>query len=236
MCYAHLRKSTMHANISPPSLIQRLAWAPLRLLVQRAESFEVVGTEHVSSVPGPVIFASNHISEFDPLLLVASLPFSSRHLPLHYVARESSFYAPGWKRIVYGGITFKLMGAHPAYVGRNNYHEALPHHVRALTKGRSVGIFPMGGITPKSESLRPKGGAIFLSHTSGHPIIPVRIEGVEKVRLGDLVSGTRKIRVVFGAPVYAHELFENSEPVFIPGERNDFDSAAVSLMERITQL
>lgn len=235
MCYTQPKKSSMHAHLSLPSLIQRLAWAPLRLLVGRGQSCEVVGIEHIRALTSPVIFASNHISEFDPLLLVASLPFTSRHLPLHYVARESSFYAPGWKRFVYGGIAFRLMGAHPAYVGKNNYYEALPHHLRVLAQGRSVGIFPMGGIQ-KSESLRPKGGALFLSHTTGHPIVPVKIEGLERVTIGELYTGRRRIRVVFGEPVHAQDLLETREPVFDPGRRNDFDAGAISLMERIMQL
>jgi 1-acyl-sn-glycerol-3-phosphate acyltransferase len=200
-----------------PALLQRLAWGPLRVFFY-IRGLRITGSEHVESLNGPCIIASNHISELDPLLLVASLPFWSRHLPLIYVAREKDFYAEGWRRLFYGGLFFRIMGAYPAFSGTENYDGALPYHIEALTRGRSVVIFPMGRIHPlPNQPLIAKGGVVYLAHTMCMPIIRVHLTGLEG-------SGKRRwlkrsITVRFDPPVQPNNLHLTESPSRIDHER-----------------
>ncbi|HEY4508626.1 MAG TPA: hypothetical protein VJJ55_03145, partial [Candidatus Paceibacterota bacterium] len=76
-----------------------------------------------------VIFAANHSSELDPILVPASLPFLSPLMPFFYTSREQSFYKmSGWRQFFYGGFLFKLWGSHPLRSGTGNYEESLTTH------------------------------------------------------------------------------------------------------------
>ncbi len=184
-----------------------------------------------------MIIASNHTSELDPLLIVACLPFFSRHLPLFFTSREKNFYAEnGWKRIIYGGIFFKMMGAYQAYVGLKNYKRALHHHLTFIDKGKSVCIFPSGKRNLRGEAPVAKGGVSFLAREKQLPIVPLLIQDLEQLTFRDLLSGKRKVIVTFGAPLYAKDIFQNTEDAVIDVDRNDYEKAASVLMEKILQL
>ena len=91
-----------------PRTIQRLAWVPLCALFSLFVSFTVKGRENLANIKGPIIVASNHISELDPLLVIAALPFFCRHIPLFYVSREKGFYKVNWRSVIYGGNFFTV--------------------------------------------------------------------------------------------------------------------------------
>src|SRR3989344_82892 len=128
-----IKTSDAHVRRYPvimPSFFQHLSWGPLRTAMRLFCSFEIKGIENVIGLKGGVIIASNHISELDPLLISACLPFFSKHLPLFYVSREKSFYKKSWRSfLLYGGTFFRMMGAYPAYTGLNDYRQALRHHI-----------------------------------------------------------------------------------------------------------
>src|SRR5712692_8791791 len=100
-----------------PSILQRLIWIPIRLLLAVFCSLEIKGIENIKDIKSNVIIASNHSSELDSVIIAASLPFFSRHLPLFFTSREKEFYKDmGWEKIIYGGTFFKMWGTHRAYV------------------------------------------------------------------------------------------------------------------------
>ncbi len=217
-----------------PALIQRVAWFPLRLLFWLFLSYTVRGREHLRALPGPVIIASNHVSELDPLLIVAALPFSSRHLPLFYVSREKKFYAVNWRSAIYGGGFFRMMGAYPAYEGLNDYQRALVHHLHLIRRGKSIGIFPLGGIRPRGTPLTPRGGAIYLAHATQTPLIPVRIEGAEHLTYAGFFLRRHQVRLTFGAPLLAQDLI--SKEVVTAQSSDPCEAGAKKLMQRIETL
>src|SRR3989344_3555052 len=157
-----------------PNVLQRLAWGPLRASMSFFCSLKIRGLENVKNIKGNMIIASNHSSELDPLLIVACLPFFSRHLPLFFTSREKDFYASmGWKRIIYGGTFFRMMGAYRAYVGLKNYELALRHHLKFIGEGKNVCIFPSGKRNLNGEMPKAKGGVSFLVRETQLPVIPV---------------------------------------------------------------
>jgi len=220
-----------------PGILQRLAWVPLRAFLIVFCSLEVRGIENVKSLRGNMIIASNHTSELDPLLIVACLPFFSRHLPLFFASREKEFYVNlGKRRFLYGGTFFRMMGAYQAYVGLRNYEQALRHHLGFARGGKNVCIFPVGKRTIRGQIPEAKGGVSFLARETKLPIMPIHIRGVEKLTLRDCLMGKRKITVVFGKPLSATDIFVNSEFVALNNERNDYAKAANTLMEKIARL
>jgi len=217
-----------------PSLLQRLAWVPLRLLFLLFGRLSIRGLEHVHALSGPAVFASNHVSEIDPLLLVAALPPTSPRLPLIFVSREKGFYSVNWRRVIYGGRFFRMMGAYPAQVGIQNYEKALATHLSMLRGGTSVSIFPMGGIRPRNGvPLKARGGVAYLAHATGCPVVPVRIEGAEEMRCRDFFTRRRHMRVTFGPPLYAQDFVENPH---VTETENGFEDAAVLLMQKVVSL
>lgn len=211
-----------------------MAWAPLRALFSYSIALEVRGLEHIEHVRTPVILAGNHTNELDPLIIVSSIPFFSRHLPLVFVSREKSFYASlGWQRHFYGGIFFKCMGAFQAYVGLHDYEKALVHHREALRAKKNVCIFPLGKRHLDTDLRTARGGVTYLAHTTNLPILPVRITGIEGMTFGYFVRRKRKVRVTFGRPVYYAELAKRESDTV---ERNEYEIAAMHLMEIIVKL
>lgn len=217
-----------------PMLLQRLAWVPLRFGTSLFGTLKIKGVEHAEKIKGNMIIASNHISELDPMLIVACFPFFSRHLPLFYVSRESGFYKKGWRTKIYGGRFFKMMGAWPAYSGLNNYEKALEHHLKIIKK-RSVCIFPMGGIS-LDEGTQAKGGVSYLAQATGLPILPIRIQGLEELTFKDYFGMKRKVKVTFGEPLYAKDIFDEVDNPIVNENRNDYEKAASVVMSKINQL
>jgi len=219
-----------------PSFFQHLAWVPLRVSMRFFCSLEIKGLENMKEVRGNMILASNHINELDPLLIVACLPFFSKHLPLYFVSREKSFYKKGWRTLFYGGTFFRMIGAYPAFVGLRNYKQALTHHLKLIQEGKSVVIFPMGRIYLQSTLTKPKGGVTFLSRETQLPIIPVSIKGIEQSTLTDFIHRKRKLTVTFGKPIYSKDLFQSTDNIVVNERRNDYEEAASILMEKILEL
>lgn len=211
-----------------PSILQRIVWMPIRLLFTVFCSLEIKGMENLKRVQSNVILASNHISELDPIIIASSLPFFSRHLPLFFTSREKEFYKnKGWKKYIYGGIFFKMWGAYPAYPGLNDYSQALRHHLEIMQDGNTVSIFPSGKRVFRGEAIEAKGGASFLTQATRLPIIPVLIQGAEHISMGEFFLRKRKIKIVFGKPLYAKDIFKN------PGS---YEAASAVIMEKILQL
>ena len=219
-----------------PMLFQRLAWVPLRVLTSIFGSLEIRGVENAQKIKGPMVIASNHISELDPFLIVACFSFFSPHIPLFYVSREKGFYKKGWRTKVYGGTFFRMMGAYPAYTGLNDYEQALRHHLEIIKK-RSVCIFPMGGIHLENEHAKAKGGVSYLAKTTSLPILPIRIQGLEKITFKEFFGGERKVIVTFGKPLYAKDIFPMMKKESAEGASySECEKAATMLMEKISQL
>lgn len=216
------------------NIIQRVAWLPLRVIFSFFLRMEFRGIKNVQKLKTNAIFAANHANEFDPLIIVSCLPFFSRRLPLVFVSREKEFYERlGWRGKIYGGLFFKLMAALQVYTGLHDYRKALKHHIDALACGNDVCIFPMGKKHLDEDIHQAKGGVAYLAATSGLPIVPVRITGIEYMKSNDFWARRRKLVVTFGEPVYFRDL---SEEVSTDPDKNSCEQASVSLMQKIVDL
>lgn len=185
-----------------PRLLQTLAWIPTRLILNTCGHFKVKGTENLKGIP-QALFAVNHASEIDPIVLTAALSPIGRFSPMFYVtAPVSNFKSDefGLRRFIYTGFFFKAWGAYPIQRGLHNYADTLKDYVDILDTGGSVCIFPEGGITKDGNLREAHGGVAFLSHTCKVPIVPVAITGTYGLSTASLLMGKNHITLNFGKP------------------------------------
>lgn len=196
---------------------------------------EVHGIEHIRTAENikkkgsGVIFAINHLTDLDVIIVPSSFNFlASPLMPIHYVSMPKRDYAhfPGLRGVFWGGWLFTVLGAYPAYRGLETYNVSLRHHIDLLNAGKSVGIFPVG---QKGEDWKPedaKGGVAYLAEKTGAPIVPVKIEGLEHFTIKRFFSGKHRIVVSFGKPIDTQHIFEQVDSL-----GNKYQKAAKRLME-----
>lgn len=113
-------------------------------------------------VKGPVIYAPNHFSMGDPILLGV---FGPRIV--WFLAKESLFQH-GWQRLLW-----RLLHVTPASDNGNSL-AAVKKAMAFLNSGKAFGIFPEGHrCSNKGELDEIERGCAFIALKSGAPIIPV---------------------------------------------------------------
>jgi len=157
-----------------------------RVFFKTCYDFKVEGLENIPKT-GPLIIASNHLSNADPPAVggFAGLVRDSR-----FMAKKELFEIPvvGWffRRCGYISVDRKrTIGDFGALEGA----------IKALEKGESVVMFPEGTRSKTGKPQKPKNGIGFLVYKTGAPVLPVKVEGTFGW------PWVRKIRVKFGHPM-----------------------------------
>ena len=183
-----------------PWILQTLVWIPTRIILRFFFHIYVDGVEHVKDLHGPVIFAVNHTSFWDPILVTGALPFFSRRFPMMYVAREKAYYHRYGK--FFPMFLFKACGVHPAQGGIRDYATSFITHERLLKKGRSLCMFPEGKVFRATEKIQPlKGGIGYLACVTKSIVVHVVIYGMAEFRVQDFFKQSCSVQVLFGNPI-----------------------------------
>jgi 1-acyl-sn-glycerol-3-phosphate acyltransferase len=165
-------------------------WATLLLFIS---GVRVRGINTKEIEPGQsYIFAANHQSAFDILVLLVRLPIQFR-----WLAKESLFKVPvfGWAMKRTGYIPINRSQAKQAY-------QSLLLAARKVREGTSIVIFPEGTRQNKEPLGAFKKGGFVLAIKSQKPIVPVSIIGSANVLTKDgfwITPG--EIKVVQGRPI-----------------------------------
>ncbi len=128
----------------------------------------VTGAEHIPA-RGPVIFAANHPSQMDPLVLGAAIP------------RRFTFLAAAEL------LTMPVLGPlvrpfRPVSVRRGQFDiRAIKDCLEHLRQSDALLIFPEGKISRDGRLNPPHEGLAFLAHRGGVPVIPVGVKGTYQV-------------------------------------------------------
>ncbi len=230
----------MTTKFSWPSFFQRIIWLPIRLLILVGGSAKINGLDNIKATKGNVIIASNHVSELDPLIIVSCLPFFSDIIPLIYVVKGKGFYASNWtglRKIFYGGFFFNIIGGYEAHSGLNNYQKALANHLKAIKKGFSVCIFPVGRIHNDGDYLEARGGVAYLAAKTGLPIIPMHIKGINRqTSFKDYLKRRPKLTITFGEPIFAQDIFNEPSSSITKSSQRACETAARRVMKKIVKL
>ena len=130
--------------------------------------WEVEGAEATPPM-GPLSVVSNHLSNADPPVLVASLPRQ-----LNFLAKRSLFVNPVVSHFLKG------VGAHPVSRGGAGI-DALRWNLDALMHDRPVVLFPEGTRSLDGRMRRGLPGVAYIAVRSQAPILPVAITGTENI-------------------------------------------------------
>jgi len=155
-------------------------------------------------VPGPQILASNHVSNFDPLLV----GLGARR-EVHFLAKEELFEASrlfAWLIHTYNAWPVRRGGADSLAIKRCSW---------LLGKRQTIVLFPEGTRSKTGEINQFKPGIGMLAITNHVPVVPVHLGCVSRSIISYLVDkdfvkrGYRKkpqrndgIRIAFADPVY----------------------------------
>ena len=158
---------------------------------------------------GAFLLASNHVSYLDPVALAAACPRR-----LEFIAREDLFRV-GWL-----GWFLRVMGV--ACDSKEGTF-AMRQMLRALQSGRSVAIFPEGGLQMSGEPGAVAAGISWLAERAGVPIVPVLVQGTYQVMPPKTLRlRPGKIRVAFGSPIqYSTERFSGTPTDAVAGAVTD---------------
>ncbi len=174
-------------------------WGKLALALNRV-SVTISGVEHLPD--GPVIFMSNHQSNFDILALLSLIPHQ-----IYWIAKKELFEIPVF------GPAMRRGGYIP--LDRGNGRKALQSMDEAaatIQQGKSVVLFPEGTRSPDCDLLPFKRGGFILARKAGVPVIPVTINGSGKINPASqirLFSGS--ISITIHPPVAVPEGLKRNE-------------------------
>ncbi|WHY84462.1 lysophospholipid acyltransferase family protein [Neobacillus novalis] len=146
---------------------------------------EAIGVENFPK-DGGVLLCSNHINNFDPIIVGIMAP-----RPVHYMAKEEIFRIP-----VLGGIVRKC-NAFPVKRGFGD-REALRSGLKVLKDGHVFGLFPEGTRSKTGELGKGLSGAGFFALRTEALVVPCAVIGPYKA--------LHKLRVVYGKPIAMEEM------------------------------
>ncbi len=181
---------------------------PLARLFAR---IHVEGLENLSGVKGPVVFAANHQSHMDTPVIMAALPGSRRGRLAVAMAKEffdPHFHPDGhssgarWRsRLLYVLAAF-FFNAFPLPQREAGARQTLRYIGDLLGDGWSVLIFPEGQRTDTGTIGTFRPGIGMIGARLGVPVVPVRLEGVDRVlHKSWRMARPGRVRVAFGRPL-----------------------------------
>lgn len=175
-------------------IVERL-WSPVLLLLVGAR-ISSIDKHKATQLKEPVIFASNHQSNFDITSIINQTP---RHL--HFIAKEEI------KKIPFLGQYTAAMGM--IFIDRKNKDKALESLQKAgelIRSGRDVVVFPEGTRSKDGKIHQFKRGAFILAQEGKVNIVPVAIKGTRKVNpTGKFKLRPGKITIKYGDLILAKD-------------------------------
>jgi long-chain acyl-CoA synthetase len=180
---------------------------PLRFFV----SLEVRGLEHLTNLEGPVIFAANHQSHFDTPVILDALPGRWRRRLATAMLKEffkAHFYPDEfpWGARLTNSTNYYLASLFfntvPLPQREAGARQTLRYFGELVQDGYSILIFPEGKRTQHGEIVRFQPGVGMIASRLGLPVVPVRLEGLDRILHQTWSFPKRgRARVTFGAAI-----------------------------------
>ena len=165
---------------------------------------------------GPFIVCANHISAMDPVMIAVSL----KHVQMGYLAKESIF------KNKIAAWFFRNLGMIPVTRSGNDVG-ALKTTLRALSDGRTIGIFPQGtrhpGKNPRDTKLR--GGIGMVQAYSGATVLPIYIKSKD-----NRIKFFRPVTVILGKSMTAEEIGKEGKG------KDEYDRISNLVFDRVCTL
>ncbi len=184
---------------SYPARLARVAIlnAVMKPVVDLLATPTIKGADRLADVDGPVIFAANHHSHADTPLMMTAIPEPWRNRLFIGAAADYWFT----NRIT-SPLSALIIGAIPVERQRVS-RTAIDQSLKLLRDGWSMLIFPEGARSSDGWGRQFTGGAAFLSSHADVPVVPVYLEGTDKVLpKGRNFPKPHPTKVVFGSPLH----------------------------------
>jgi long-chain acyl-CoA synthetase len=172
---------------------------------------EVRGLEHLAEITGPVIFAANHQSHLDTPVILLALPPRWRYRVAPAMAKEffkAHFYPAqyGRKAWLTNSLNYYLasafFNAFPLPQREMGTRQTLRYIGDLFAEGFSLLIFPEGKRTNQGEIDRFRPGIGMIASRLDVPVVPVRLDGLDRVLHQTWKFPARgPARVNFGPPI-----------------------------------
>ncbi len=197
----------------PAQTIRRISLATWILPIARIFArIEVDGREHVERLTGPVLFAANHQSHMDTPAILAALPGRYRYRLAPAMAKEffkAHFFPEQFGRRAWftNSLNYYLaslfFNAFPLPQREAGARQTLRYIGELFGQGYSVLIFPEGLRTQAGEIGAFRAGVGMIASRLGVPVVPIRLEGLDKVLHQKAKMATPgQVRVAFGPPLH----------------------------------
>jgi len=171
----------------------------------------VQGREHVDHLATPVLFAANHQSHMDTPAIYQALPSPLRYRVAPAMLKE--YFGPHFgltpaplpQRLASSAAFYFACQCFNAFpLPQRESPRAAFRYMRELNAdGYSILIYPEGLRSDSDRILPFKRGVGMLALHLNLPVVPIRLEGLEKVLHKDARWAKRgPARVAFGPPMY----------------------------------
>jgi long-chain acyl-CoA synthetase len=195
------------------TVVRRLSLATWILPLARVFAWlKISGLEHLEGITGPVVFASNHQSHMDVPVILAALPGRWRAVAAPAMQKEffKAHFFPaqyGWRDRVKSSLLYYLaafyFNAFPLPQREAGARQTLQYIGELTGDGWSIVIFPEGMRSDSGQMKAFRGGIGMIGSRLGVPVVPVRIEGADRVLHPTWrMARPGVVRVAFGAPLH----------------------------------
>jgi long-chain acyl-CoA synthetase len=153
-------------------------------------SLEVRGLEHLEGVEGPVIFAANHQSHLDGPIILRALPPRWRYRVAPAMAKEffrAHFYPAEFstRERLGNSLNYYLasafFNAFPLPQRETGTRQTLRYIGDLIGQRYSILIFPEGRRTDRGEIAPFRPGVGMIASRLSIPVVPVRLDGLDRV-------------------------------------------------------
>ncbi len=168
----------------------------------------VEGRAHLAELQGPVVFAANHQSHMDTPVILAALPARWRYRVAPAMAKEffkAHFYPERYSRRerLTNSLNYYLaalfFNAFPLPQREAGTRQTMRYIGELVSQGFSILIFPEGRRTEAGEINRFQAGVGMIGSRLAVPIVPVRLEGLDRVlHQSWRMARPGSVRVAFG--------------------------------------
>jgi long-chain acyl-CoA synthetase len=171
----------------------------------------VDGLGHLETLGAPVLFAANHQSHMDVPVILAALPPRLRYRTAPAMAKEffkAHFFPDQYGRRAWftNSLNYYLaslfFNAFPLPQREAGARQTLRYIGEVIEDGFSVIIFPEGRRSDTGEIQPFMAGVGMMASRLGVPVVPVRLEGLDKVLHPRWrMARPGRVSVRFGAPI-----------------------------------
>lgn len=223
-CYKKLtHNNRTNESMAPIGIANRLFfWGQVvffRSLFALYFRFKITGPPVPSN--SPFILAANHESLIDPVVLQVGV----KHR-VHYLMTSDYYYKPvlNWYS--------RVMRCIPVMEDAFN-RDAIRCSLKMLASGRSIGIFPQGGLRPGNDFSEAMNGVALLALKSGANVVPARLVGTGKAMpKGALMARPSKIELRLGKAIEVNGAKTHSKL----SKHDQLERLTARLMDSISQL